>query len=170
MVRSDHPLTADTLYGEPLRRIFDPYDGPAGDYAAAKAFLIIDVRIMSKPPPTPPPAMFPMIAPMSLPPPLANAGTIACRIVPPTPPPSKPAKEFPKVPRLLSGMAVPAAFPPATPLIRLMMRLVMSIGISPSYGEMLTGFGLSVHARSPTRTLYHLFRPTRNFPRVLGRT
>ena len=67
-------------------------------------------------------------------------------------------------------MAVPAAFPPATPLIRLRMRLVMSIGISPSYGEMLTVFGLSVHARAPTRTLYHLFRPTRNFPRVLGRT
>src|SRR6476660_1838411 len=50
-------------------------------------------------------------------------------------------------------MAVPAAFPPATPLIRLMMRLVMSIGISPSYGERLTvSAGAITHERRRERS------------------
>src|SRR5215831_4847238 len=52
-------------------------------------------------------------------------------IDPPTPPPKIPAKEFPSVPRLLSGMAAPAAFPPIAPLIRLMRRLVVSMTLPP---------------------------------------
>ena len=60
---------------------------------------------------------------------------VACRIAPPTPPPTRPAKESPKVPRLLSGMAAPAALPPAAPLIRLMTRLIVSMRTPPPGGD-----------------------------------
>src|SRR5215467_10526527 len=64
-------------------------------------------------------------------------------IDPPTPPPKIPANEFPKVPRLLSGMAAPAALPPIAPLIRLMMRLVVSMTTPPRMNncdrQLLTG-------------------------------